>query len=147
MFGRAADGRRRGHHPGCGAAISVSTGFDPGLDPGSGGHRTAGQWTLHGHEEAPGGCSRTFPPASSHGHTLQSTAGSGHPKEVGSNTERDVGGLCQHGSRPRSLPALHTAALDHGAASVLRHSDKESGATRAALTPKIHINSLCAFEL
>lgn len=61
-------------------------------------------------------------------------------QEVGPNTAGDVGGIRQQGPpRSRLVPALHAAALDHGAASVVRHGHEEPAARRAALalSPRI----------
>lgn len=72
VSGRAADKRWGGHGPwGWPAIRGVSE---------SGGHRAAGQRTLYGHEEAPGGSARTLHPAPPHRHTLQPAAGPGHTK-------------------------------------------------------------------
>jgi len=55
-------------------------------------------------------------------------------QEVGPNSSGDVSWLCRQDTGPWALPAVHPAALDHGAASVLWHSDEEPRAQRAALT-------------
>lgn len=79
MSGRADDDCWGGHGPwwrGPAARPALWTWAAPGI----GGHRSAGQWTLHGHEESSDCCAWTLSAAPTDRHTLQPTAGSGNTK-------------------------------------------------------------------
>lgn len=55
---------------------------------------------------------------------------------VGPNSSGDVRGLRQQDAWARTVPPIHTTALDHGASSILRHGDEEPRARRGALNSR-----------
>lgn len=55
-------------------------------------------------------------------------------QKVGQNSSGDVRRLCQQKPGAWTVSPFHPTTLDHGASSILRHSDEEPGAQRAALT-------------